>query len=91
MKKIVIFSLIISLTFILSWCAEQPNISDHWPWFFIWLWHWISTPFSLIWSLFMDIRIYEFPNKWFFYDFWFIFWIALLLWGWWAAGASKKF
>ena len=88
-KKIALYTILGIVIIALSGCASQPDTYGNWPWFFIWLWHWICAPISLIGSIFMDIRIYEFPNSWGWYDFWFMIWI--MLWGgwWWVAAAES--
>ena len=85
-KKIALYTIIWIVIITLSGCATQPGASG-WAWFFTGLWHWICAPFSLIGSIFMDIRVYEFPNSWWWYDFWFMLWLGAL-WGWWGAAAS---
>lgn len=55
-------------------CAHQPPPSGGapLPGFFLGLLHGYISLFSLIASLFFQVRIYEFPNNGFFYDFGFI-------------------
>lgn len=64
----------------LSGCASQPMPDVYGPGLLAGLWHGIISPFSLMGSIFMDIRIYEFPNSGFWYDLGFIigigFWIS---------------
>ena len=68
-------------------CAHQPRPdSFDPPGFFSGLLHGIIILFSLIGSIFMDIRIYAFPNSGFFYDLGFLIGAAGFLGG---AGASS--
>lgn len=69
----------------LGGCATQPEPGSYGPGFFIGLWHGIAAPFALIGSLFMKIRIYEFPNSGFWYDLGFILGI-----GFWGGGAAAS-
>jgi hypothetical protein len=55
---------------IFSACAHQPQpIAFEPPGFFSGLWHGFIILFSLIGSVFSDIRIYAFPNSGIWYDF----------------------
>ena len=67
---------------VLCGCANQPppNAYDP-PGFFSGLIHGFSILFSLIGSIFMDIRIYAFPNSGFFYDFGYLIGAAMFLGG----------
>ena len=62
------------LVLVLASCAHQPPPSGGapLPGFFLGLLHGYISLFSLIASLFVDVRIYEFPNNGFFYDLGFI-------------------
>ena len=63
----------ISLTLFLVSCARQPDVSaPNPPGFFLGLWHGFIAAFSLIGSIFADIRIYAYPNAGFWYDLGFI-------------------
>jgi hydrogenase/urease accessory protein HupE len=55
-------------------CAHQPPPTGGapLPGFFLGLLHGYISLFSLIASLFVDVRIYEYPNNGFFYDLGFI-------------------
>ena len=65
-------------------CATQPNPEGfNPPGFFLALLHGLIAPFALIGSLFMDIRIYAFPNSGFFYDLGYLLGISV-----WAGGTS---
>lgn len=87
-KKVIPFIFLGIIILTLTGCASQPGTSSSWPWFFTGLWHWICAPFALIGSIFTDIRIYEFPNAWWWYDFWFMLWLGALG-GWWGAAAAS--
>ena len=67
LKKPAIFLL---LTAIIAGCASQP-VADSWnpPGFFMGLVHGYCILFSLIGSIFIDVRIYAFPNSGGWYDF----------------------
>lgn len=57
------------LTSLLTGCATQPlNQAYDPPGFFSGLWHGITLPISIFGSLFLDIRVYAFPNTGWFYD-----------------------
>jgi len=62
------------LVAVLAACAHQPPPagSAPLPGFLLGLLHGYISLFSLIASLFFEVRIYEFPNNGFFYDFGFI-------------------
>jgi hypothetical protein len=72
----------------LAACAHQPHPSgDDLPGFFSGLLHGFTIVFSLIGSIFMDIRIYAFPNSGGWYDLGFVLGATMFLGGS-AAGAS---
>jgi hypothetical protein len=62
------------LLLVLASCAHQPppGASAPLPGFFLGLLHGYISLFSLIASLFFDVRIYDYPNNGFFYDLGFI-------------------
>ena len=62
------------LVLVLASCAHQPPPSGGapLPGFFLGLLHGYISLFSLIASLFVQVRIYEYPNAGFFYDLGFI-------------------
>lgn len=67
-NRIIILLFMMSTLFIIS-CAYQPSpIAYNPPGFFMGLFHGITIIISFIGSIFMDIRIYAFPNSGFFYD-----------------------
>lgn len=68
-KRYRVFFIFLFCAFALSACAYQPpsNFYDP-PGFFLGLLHGYIIFFSLIGSVFMDIRVYAFPNSGFFYD-----------------------
>ena len=59
---------------VLASCAHQPapTASAPLPGFFLGLLHGYISLFSLIASLFFEVRVYEFPNAGFFYDLGFV-------------------
>ena len=59
---------------LLASCAHQPPPSGGapLPGFLLGLLHGYISLFSLIASLFFEVRVYEFPNAGFFYDFGFV-------------------
>ena len=72
---------------VLGGCANQPLPGAYNPpGFFSGLLHGFMIVFSLVGSIFMDIRIYAFPNSGFFYDLGFLIGAATFLGG---AGVSR--
>lgn len=61
--------LVIGLAVLVAACATQPmpDALDV-PGFWSGLLHGVTSPFSLIGGLFLDIRIYAFPNSGWWYD-----------------------
>lgn len=53
---------------LLPGCAHQPSLPIEAPGFFSGLLHGFLILFSLVGSLFTDVRIYAFPNSGFWYD-----------------------
>lgn len=89
--RLLYFALMMCSFGALSACAHQPPSSgEGLPGFFIGLWHGFSIVFSLIGSMFMDIRIYEFPNSGGGYDFGFVIGAAMFLGGSGVAAGSSK-
>ena len=81
--------LAIAVTAALAACAHQPPpYGDDLPGFFHGLWHGFTIVFSLIGSIFMNIRIYEFPNSDGWYDLGFVMGAGMFLGGAAAAGNS---
>lgn len=69
---------------LLAGCATQPNVGNYsTPGFFLGLFHGLLAPLSLVGSLFVDVRVYAFPNSGWWYDFGFV--LSCLGW---AGGAS---
>jgi hypothetical protein len=63
-------SILLIAFFLITSCASQPNSGDlNSPGFFTGLFHGFSIVFSLIGSLFTDIRIYASPNSSGWYDY----------------------
>ena len=87
LQKYLPYILILTFILLLQGCASQPEPSSYnAPGFFIGWWHGFIAPWSFIGSIFTDIRIYEFPNSGFWYDFGFILGVGVLGGG---AAASK--
>ena len=85
-KTFLVLLLILAVAFIS--CAHQPLTESYDPpGFFSGLFHGFIIVFSLIGSIFMDIRIYAFPNSGFFYDLGFLIGASAFLGG---AGASSQ-
>ena len=71
MKRLLIIA--IFLVVVLASCAYQPEPTAYDPpGFLMGLWHGFIILFSLIGSIFMDIRVYAFPNSGGWYDFGFV-------------------
>ena len=95
MKQVVLFErhktfflLLLILAFGCISCAHQPHPESYDPpGFFSGLFHGFIILLSLIGSIFMDIRIYAFPNSGFFYDLGFLIGASAFLGG---AGASSR-
>ena len=86
-RALQILCLLLLVMFAIAGCANQPHpIADDPPGFFSGLINGFLIVFSLIGSIFFDIRIYAFPNSGFFYDFGYLIGAAMFLGG---AGASK--
>jgi hypothetical protein len=80
--------LILVVGLFLASCASQPtpNAYDP-PGFFMGLVHGFCILFSLIGSIFTDIRVYSFPNSGGWYDFGFVIGASMFLGG---SGASSN-
>ncbi len=66
-------------------CAHQPHPSAYDPpGFFTAIWHGMVSPIALIGSIFMDHRIYAFPNSGVGYDWGFFLGMAF-----WGGGLSR--
>jgi len=64
---------VVATALCLAACASQPApISHQAPGLLVGFFHGFIAMISLIGSLFLDIRIYEFPNSGFGYDFGFV-------------------
>lgn len=64
---------IVAAVLLLVACASQPVPLDHQvPGFLVGFFHGFTAILSLVGSLFFHIRIYEFPNSGFWYDFGFV-------------------
>mgnify|MGYP001163824596 CR=1 FL=1 len=79
MKKVVLLVLILSATTIIG-CATQPSPEAYDPpGFWLGLFHGIVFVFAFVGSIFMDIRMYAFPNSGLFYDFGYVIGIITFL------------
>jgi len=86
-RKMMFISLCVT-ALILTACAHQPEpIAYNPPGFFSGLWHGFIILFSLIGSIFTDVRIYSFPNSGGWYDFGFFLGASAFLGG---SGASAS-
>jgi hypothetical protein len=86
LRKNRLFLLLLFCVLISVSCAHQPRPEAYNPpGFFSGLFHGFIILFSLIGSIFMDIRVYAFPNSGFFYDLGFFIGAAAFLVG---AGSS---
>ncbi len=81
----------VALLFVIVACATQPRPPPDTivvsPGFFFGLLHGFIFPFSLIGSLFTNVRVYAFPNTGFFYDLGFFLGAAAILGG---GGATAR-
>jgi hypothetical protein len=68
MKRLPRMAIVVSGCFLLTACAHQIQASADYPGFWIGLFHGFISPFALIGSAFMDIRVYEPPNSGGWYD-----------------------
>lgn len=74
---------------VLAGCARQPHPHGaDLPGFFYGVLHGFLMPFSLIMSLFRDVRIYAFPNAGKLYDFGFAIGALMIFGG--SGGAARK-
>jgi hypothetical protein len=86
MQRAVTLALIMIVSALLAACATQPELgSTEAPGFWVGLLHGAIAPFSLIASLFYDVRIYAYPNSGWSYDAGFFLGIAG------AAGSGIKY
>ena len=86
--RVLYFLLMCSALALLSSCAHQPTPEAFKPpGFWFGLLHGFLIVFSFVGSLFMDVRIYAFPNSGVWYDFGYVLGACLFLGG---GGASSK-
>ncbi len=79
-KNIFMFSIAIGMTVLLASCANQPTPTAYdTPGFFMGIVHGLLILLSFIGSIFMDIRMYAFPNSGVMYDFGFLFGAVIFL------------
>jgi hypothetical protein len=87
-SRIIVFLICIFTALLLSSCAHQPETMAYEPpGFFSGVLHGFLILFSLIGSIFMDIRIYAFPNSGGWYDFGYVLGAIMFLGG---GGASAS-
>jgi len=87
-QKLLVFSVSIGVAILLVSCASQPSPTAYAPpGFFMGLLHGFLILFSFIGSIFMDIRMYAFPNSGVMYDFGYLIGASLFLGG---GGASAS-
>jgi len=87
-KNIIIYLLLTSIVFLFTSCAGQPAPTAYNPpGFFMGLIHGFIMLFSFIGSIFMDIRMYSFPNSGVMYDFGYLIGASMFLGG---GGASSR-
>jgi predicted phage tail protein len=88
-RRVLSLALLLVITGAIAACAHQPLPADSdLPGFFKGVLHGFTIVFSLIGSIFMDIRIYAFPNSGGWYDFGYVLGASMFLGGS-AAGASS--
>ena len=70
-RRLVFLITAVSFGFLLSACATQPAPAEYAdvPGFWLGIVHGMILPFTLIASIFSDVRIYAFPNAGGWYDF----------------------
>ena len=98
MKKVVIAGMLILVLIMMAGCAAGPNEAAKSPddegniaGFWQGLWHGIIVPVTFIISLFSDsVHIYEVHNTGNWYNFGFLFGVALVLGGGSGGAASKR-
>ncbi len=88
-RGVAIFGVLLAVAGLLSACAVQPHLAHTRgaPGFFWALLHGFMAPLSLLGGIFLDIRIYAFPNSGWFYDLGFL--LGLSVWGGGAAAAQS--
>ena len=87
-RKIIFVIVLVTIAMVLSGCASQSNSPEYQtPGFLMGIVHGFIMLFSLIGSIFMDIRIYSVPNSGILYDFGYLIGASLFLGG---SGASTR-
>ena len=87
MSKLLRFAMLLVFGLVLASCATQPipnqmGQSGFW----MGLWHGFISLFSLIASIFTDVRVYAYPNNGGWYDFGFM--LGILIWA--GGGAARR-
>jgi hypothetical protein len=91
MKQFLLTLLLLAMLFILTSCAHQPSGYHHEaPGFFSGVLHGFIAPFTLIISIFRDIRIYNYPNSGFWYDAGFVVGFLMISGGGGASAGSRR-
>jgi hypothetical protein len=89
MKKRHVFAVLVLSVLVLSSCAKQPvSTGNDLPGILMGLVHGSILLFSLVGSIFWDIRVYAYPNSGFWYDFGFVLGAACFFGG--AGGRSAR-
>jgi hypothetical protein len=81
-RRVLRLSMVLAVALALASCATQPQPDAfNPPGFFSGLLHGFLILFSFVGSLFMDVRIYSFPNTGVWYDFGYVIGASLFLGG----------
>jgi hypothetical protein len=83
---------VVAICLTVTACATQPPVTDLGsPGFFTGLLHGWFAPFALFFGMFTDIKVYNFPNSGWFYDFGFMLGSGSLgVIGWFCSSSSDK-
>jgi len=89
-KAFISISIIALCLILLVGCATQPPpIADDPPGFFSGIFHALLLPLAFPGSIFLDIRIYSFPNSGFFYDLGYVIGLVIHV-GWVVAAYTEQ-
>ncbi len=87
MSRFMRLSMLLVCGLVLASCATQPIPAQiDLPGFWMGLWHGFISLFSLIASIFTDVRVYAYPNNGGWYDFGFM--LGILVWA--GGGAARR-